>query len=294
MKKIKILISFLLLIAFVTSCETESLVIQENSEIEMQKMDLSAAEKIQFNNELGAKGETASRITTEITYKGKLCEGTIEAIFESSGNTYNSPELWDYYSFDGNEGDEISIYIPRTSQNMDPAFALYFGSTSNTEGRSSPNEGGSDMTFLAYADDEVADTYGGCWGDPLLNITLPQTGTYTIAVVKAWDCGSGVYSYEIQTTGINCGIDIDGCYPGVENVFVEPGITMMDQIDELITEINEQYDGENWDYLHRRFTRKLAGITYYWRRDRLITRGERNDINDCATNSNIPFNYFDD
>ncbi|REE80038.1 pre-peptidase [Lutibacter oceani] len=312
MKKIKIAISLLLLVAFVTSCEKETLTVQENSELKVQKVDFSSAEKIQFNNELGAKGETASKIATEITYMGELCGGTIEATFESSGNTYSSPELWDYYMFYGNEGDEISIYIPRTSQNMDPAFALYFGTTNNTDGRSFPEDGGPDMTFLAFADDEVADTFGGCWADPLLNTTLPQTGTYTIAVLKAWDCGPGVYSYEIQTTGIICDYDndgilneddpypnsnmseyinIDGCYPDIENIFVESGTTMMDQIDNLIAEINLQYDGENWDELHQDFTRGLSKITYYWRKDRLITRSERSAISSCGWSSQIP--YYD-
>jgi len=84
-------------------------------------------------------------------------------------------------------------------------------------------------------------------------------------------------------------VSIDGCYPDIENIFVEPGATMMDQIDELIAEINEQYNGKNYDELHRDFTRGISKITYYWRKDRLITRGERSDISSCAWSANIPY-----
>ena len=67
---------------------------------------------------------------------------------------------------------------------------------------------------------------------------------------------------------------------------------MMDELDSLIEDINSQYDGDNWEELNRDFLRKLSGITYMWRRDRLISRGERNDILDCARNAHIP-GYYD-
>ena len=89
-----------------------------------------------------------------------------------------------------------------------------------------------------------------------------------------------------ETLSIGCA-DSD-----ITNNFVDCGTTMMDQIDNLIAEINSEYDGDNWNYLHRKFTRKMTRLTYYWRRDGLITRAERRSISSDAEQSNIP--YFED
>jgi hypothetical protein len=78
-------------------------------------------------------------------------------------------------------------------------------------------------------------------------------------------------------------------YLDIENKLVEEGITMMDQIDALIAQINEQYDGSNGDALHRMFTRELSKITYYWYKSRLISRRERTQISRAASNMSIPF-----
>ena len=82
------------------------------------------------------------------------------------------------------------------------------------------------------------------------------------------------------------------CFLDIENQFARNGSTMMDELDSLIEDINSQYDGDNWEELNRDFLRKLSGITYMWRRDRLISRGERNDILSCARNAHIP-GYYD-
>ncbi len=90
---------------------------------------------------------------------------------------------------------------------------------------------------------------------------------------------------DFYISGAECRLDI-------ENQFARNGSTMMDELDSLIEDINSQYDGDNWEELNRDFLRKLSGITYMWRRDRLISRGERNDILDCARNAHIP-GYYD-
>lgn len=76
----------------------------------------------------------------------------------------------------------------------------------------------------------------------------------------------------------------------IENIFIDEGVTMMDEIDALINDINEQYNGGNWDELHRDFTKELLKLTYYWRRDRLITRGERSAIYSAGWRAQVPFN----
>jgi len=86
-------------------------------------------------------------------------------------------------------------------------------------------------------------------------------------------------------------INIGGCNPNVNNKMVKNGTTMMDQINDLVAEINSQYNGENYTYLHKKFMTKLSYITYKWRMDKLITATQRSKISSCAWGANIPYNY---
>ena len=88
-------------------------------------------------------------------------------------------------------------------------------------------------------------------------------------------------------------INIGDCNPNVKNKMVKNGSTMMDQISDLIADINLQYNGDNYTYLHKRFMTKLAQITYNWRTAKLITTTERSRISSCAWNATIPY-YISD
>ncbi|WP_456423731.1 hypothetical protein [Lutibacter sp.] len=99
---------------------------------------------------------------------------------------------------------------------------------------------------------------------------------------------------------------------GVENSFVNCGSTMADLVDDLIMEMNIEYGcGEQptlikgdkyiiensveWKAVHRKFVRRIARLTYYWRKDKLITRGERSQLYRAAKNSNVPnCSYYGD
>jgi len=70
---------------------------------------------------------------------------------------------------------------------------------------------------------------------------------------------------------------------------VKNGSTMMDQIEDLIAQINAQYNGDNYTYLHKKFMSELAQITYTWRRAGLITTTERARISSCAWSASIPY-----
>ncbi|MDO9037433.1 MAG: hypothetical protein Q7U59_03690 [Lutibacter sp.] len=83
-------------------------------------------------------------------------------------------------------------------------------------------------------------------------------------------------------------INIGGCYPNVDNKMVKNGSTMMDQINDLVAQINSQYNGQNYTYLHKKFTNELSQITYRWRMARLITATQRSKISSCAYGANIP------
>ena len=98
---------------------------------------------------------------------------------------------------------------------------------------------------------------------------------------------------------------------GVENSFVNCGSTMADLVDDLIREMNEEYGcymeaksnlsektrirDVNWEVIHRKFVRRIARLTYYWRKDKLITRSERSQLYRAAKNSNVPnCSYYGD
>ncbi len=86
-------------------------------------------------------------------------------------------------------------------------------------------------------------------------------------------------------------INIGDCNPNVKNVLVKNGSTMMDQINDLIAQMNSEYNGQNYKTLHSKFMTKLAQITYNWRTAKLITTTQRTKISSCAWGANIPY-YF--
>ena len=91
----------------------------------------------------------------------------------------------------------------------------------------------------------------------------------------------------------------ENSYRDIDNVLVDCGTTMQDQIDNLINQINDSYhpyssksseeSEDNYDELHKSFTTKLAHITYYWRINKLITAGERAEISSDAWSAEIPY-----
>jgi hypothetical protein len=66
---------------------------------------------------------------------------------------------------------------------------------------------------------------------------------------------------------------------------------MADEMDNLILQINAQYNGSNYNELHKKFVSEVAKLSYYWYKSRLITSRERSKISSYAWSSNIP--YFD-
>lgn len=67
------------------------------------------------------------------------------------------------------------------------------------------------------------------------------------------------------------------------------GVTMADEMDNLILQINAQYNGSNYNELHKKFVSEVAKLSYYWYKSRLITSRERSKISSYAWSSNIPY-----
>jgi len=79
----------------------------------------------------------------------------------------------------------------------------------------------------------------------------------------------------------------------IKNKMVKNGSTMMDQLNDLIAQTNEQYNGQNYPYHHKRFMTKLAQLTYNWRTARLITATQRSQISSIAWEATIPYHNYD-
>jgi len=184
------------------------------------------------------------------------------------------------------------------------------------------------FTFYTPEDEEEEGEYGSCTAQGIEyigNNKAISASTYGCDIIYTVDLSTQQTNLLLRGTGSYSSIkdlmyvvdpDIDGDgvlneddpYPNsnmntylyfgedqlnIENKFSDEGTTMMDQIDALIAQINEQYDGSNGDALHRMFTRELSKITYYWYKSRLISRRERTTILRAANNANIPYVDFD-
>ena len=216
------------------------------------------------------------------------------------GASLGYPDLWDYYFFNGNAGDDISISI--TSINEIDAIVsgtLYSGMATTTDGITW-YDGGAEMVYIQHI----------CyWGVPdgvivdglkyTFNYELAETGSYTLAIMS-----EGGTEYLVETSGISCDTDtdgdgcpdsedavlnsnmeefvvIDGCNTGVPNrmVFGEPCGTMMSDVIDVL----EAGTYKN----HGAFVREMAQLTEMWVEIGLITEEEKDMLMACAGQSSI-------
>lgn len=137
--------------------------------------------------------------------------------------------------------------------------------------------------------------------DGIINITFVENGD-TIALDWAKVTITGSYNIsDLDNDGVlnendahpnsdmSEYINIGGFYPNVKNKLVRNGSTMMDQITDLINEINAEYNGSNYEYLHRKFLMLLERKATDWRRNRLITNRERDAISRSGASASIPY-----
>jgi hypothetical protein len=211
---------------------------------------------------------------SSISYIDRLCPDETYSGTASAGSIGNSAN-WDYYYFEGNTGDVVTILARRTGGcGMDPAFSLYFGTTTSSAGVNVGN-GGPDMTFLAYRDDNVYHC-GSCWSDPLLlSYVLPFSGTYTVAVYDYISCG-GALTYDLTIEGISCTIVIEGCDTGVNDQTLPSGQTMSEAI--AVCQVNARNHGQ--------FVSCVAHLTNAWVSAGYISEADKDAIMQCAAESN--------
>jgi hypothetical protein len=113
------------------------------------------------------------------------------------------PDTWEYYWFHGTQGQVVEIQVDRLTSAMDPAMQLCLGTSDSTTGIRAFGDCGPDMSFVARADDNngIPHRVGGRYADPRLEVELPQTGRYTLAVFDYYGLGPNP-EFEIHARGL--------------------------------------------------------------------------------------------
>lgn len=205
MKKMKKFSLLAAVIAFglLTSCSKD------------QGTDVAQEENLSTKQQMIKEMSTQQSATrAPISYAGVICGDDING--STSLNSYDNVAAAAFYSFDGTAGDVVSLNVTRTSPGLDPGMALFFGTTTDSNGIDVFGNGGPDMTYLGDWDDNVADPFGSCFSDPAVSgLILPSTGTYTLIVYDVLGCGAP-YNFVVQSSGISCDADGDGCLDNVD------------------------------------------------------------------------------
>ena len=272
MKSIKNIFCLVLIVAFFTGCEKESIQTIEESNTDLRQLKgTTAPEKEAALKEIK---ENAITYRHPITNIGQLCPGETASGEVAIGSFENDWLGGDFWTFTAEAGDLVTFEVNRTNCNADPIIGIFFGS-GNID----------DMLFFGYWDDEAEpactpDCFA--FGDPLLvDAEAPFTGVYTVGVWE-WGyapCVTGTGTYDITLYGQNaCTINIDGCDSGVYNYFA--GDSNMDEMIDAL----EAGTYRN----HGQFVRAVAKLVNSWYAEGLITLGEKDAIMSCAGEANIP------
>ena len=91
-------------------------------------------------------------------------------------------------------------------------------------------------------------------------------------------------------SSLNRYIQIDGCWPDIENMMVKRGTNMQDEIQDVINLVNAMVDVSDSRRTNR-FKSKMYFIVNNWKyKYRLIDNREKRRIMDCVANASYPFN----
>lgn len=135
-----------------------------------------------------ALGTVNPASAVSLIFEGSISSGetvTGEVSSENSVFDVNNnpiPANWDFWTFEGTAGNSERFTARRLSTELDPAFGIWFGTEADTDSYSGLFSDSLNTSLVASADDEISDP--GPFGDPTVRFTLPETGTYTIAVAS--------------------------------------------------------------------------------------------------------------
>lgn len=147
-------------------------------------------------------GAATTANAVPIMFEGDLTDGAVHngAVVQTSG--IGAPDVWDFWTFSANAGDNITVTALRLEAGLDTGFSIWFGTEDDTTDYTSISGNGASSTFIAFADDDLPNP--GPFGDPQHAFVAANTGIYTVAVVSVLSdtCGTDqLCDYTIQVIG---------------------------------------------------------------------------------------------
>lgn len=148
----------------------------------------------------------AAGASAQIAPLGNLTNGATQAGVVSSTSGTATPSQWDWWIFQANAGDLITIEVDRTVAALDPVSAAWQGDATGVAFGNFIDifSSGTGFPQVGFGDDEdPAAVPGGPWADPLYSFTAGVNGTYTVAVSSfaSNPPPAGGYGYTITVSG---------------------------------------------------------------------------------------------
>jgi hypothetical protein len=139
-----------------------------------------------------------------VVYTGNLISGI--ALSGSAGGFsmfLNEGDGVNYWSFQGNAGDTVTLEVDRLNANFDPALSFYAGTTTADTSAFDSAASWGGLTYIGSLDDEnPAHLQPGPNGDPYGSFKLAATGSYTVIVGGSLSSDAGTYPYQITMTEV--------------------------------------------------------------------------------------------
>lgn len=317
MKHLKIASYLLIMVTFLTSCEEETLTVTEitatktngeepsNTQFFFSEEDFPCSEYLPFEdfNEVGNTG-----VSSPLDESSNVFNIPRGISFESqSGNLFTNTDTYyqgSWYRALYSSGTNVDLVINFSINVKNVGMLVHnrdwsHATTVEVYGNSGMLES-TTIQFTGYTGTYVGFSATEPITQIILKGTFPGVDNITFGDCEDYD-SDGCFNEEdaYPHSNMNATLSLgENSYEDIDNILVDCGTTMQDQIDNLISQINSSYYGDyrkddmqedNWEELHEAFSTKLAHITYYWRINKLITAGERAEISSDAWSADIPY-----
>lgn len=119
-----------------------------------------------------------------ISYAGHLgLGGSAIGSVDADTGPWTDGSGWQFWTFNANLFDQVTITVERLSADLDPVFGVWFGQEADTSAYFDMSSDSLASTWIGMGDDELpAFTVGGLGGDGKLEFTSYTSGTFVIAV----------------------------------------------------------------------------------------------------------------
>ena len=137
-----------------------------------------------------------------ISYEGNLTSGSVvTGSVGGFGMVDDDASSVDFWTISGNAGKLITLQGTRLNSPLDLVLSLYLGKTTADTVLFVHDASFGGITWIGMGDDEVPPPGNlGPFGDPLLRMTLPVTGIYTIAIGGYASDSNGPFGYRLFAT----------------------------------------------------------------------------------------------